>query len=124
MKAELDNRALANRLGINYDAIASDGEAVMDHLTAQTAATGSASVPPGTHLSGDGNSVNIPKESADARRAEANVLNTGRGVCSTTATTQRTVCSPATDDRRPMLLPKVSPITKQTYPLSTPLLPV
>jgi hypothetical protein len=60
-KAELDNRAMANSLGINYDTIASDGKAVMDHLTSQTAATGSASVPPGTHLSGDGESINIPR---------------------------------------------------------------
>jgi hypothetical protein len=59
-KAELDNRALANSLGIKYDTIASDGKAVMDHLTSQTAATGSASVPAGTHLSGDGANVNIP----------------------------------------------------------------
>jgi hypothetical protein len=61
-KAELDNRALANSLGINYDTIASDGKTVMDHLTSQTAATGSASVPSGTHLSGDGEAINIPKD--------------------------------------------------------------
>src|SRR5258708_6582867 len=59
-KAELDNRALANSLGIKYDTIASDGKTVMDHLTSQTAATGAASVPPGTHLSGDGETINIP----------------------------------------------------------------
>ena len=52
---------LANSLGIKYDTIASDGNAVMDHLTSQTAASGSASVPPGTHLSGDGESINIPQ---------------------------------------------------------------
>lgn len=60
VKAELDNRDLANRLGIRYDTIASDGKTVMDHLTAQTAANGAASVPAGTHLSGDGETVNIP----------------------------------------------------------------
>src|SRR5204863_8738939 len=60
-KAELDNRALANSLGIKYDTIASDGKTVMDHLTAQTAGpAGAASVPAGTHLSGDGETVNIP----------------------------------------------------------------
>ncbi|HEX3642349.1 MAG TPA: hypothetical protein VHV10_13745 [Ktedonobacteraceae bacterium] len=59
-KADLENRSLANNLGIKYDTIASDGKTVMDHLTSQTAATGSASVPPGTHLSGDGESINIP----------------------------------------------------------------
>src|SRR5579864_2589025 len=61
VKAELDNRALANELGIKYDTIASDGDTVMGHLEAQTAAKGSASVPPGTHLSGDGETVNIPR---------------------------------------------------------------
>src|SRR5205814_10514067 len=60
VKAELDNRALANSLGIKYDTIASDGPTVMGHLESQTAATGSATVPPGTHLSGDGESINIP----------------------------------------------------------------
>lgn len=61
VKAELDNRSLANSLGIQYDTLASDGDAVMDHFKSQTAATGSASVPSGTHLSGDGESINIPK---------------------------------------------------------------
>src|SRR5579864_6883403 len=61
VKAELDNRALANELGIKYDTIASDGDTVMGHLEAQTAAKGSASVPPGTHLSGNGDTVNIPR---------------------------------------------------------------
>lgn len=66
-KAELDNRALANSLGIDYDTIPSDGKAVTDHLTAQTAANGAASVPPGTHLSGDGSTVNIPKDTQATR---------------------------------------------------------
>jgi hypothetical protein len=66
-KAELDNRALANSLGIDYDTIPSDGKTVMDHLTAQTAMNGSASVPPGTHLSGDGSTVNIPKDTQATR---------------------------------------------------------
>ena len=61
IKAELDNRSLANSLGIKYDTIASAGSAVMDHLKSQTAATGSASVPPGTHLSGDGKASTFPK---------------------------------------------------------------
>src|SRR4029077_2915024 len=66
-KAELDNRALANSLGIDYDSIPSDGQTVMDHLQAQTAASGAASVPPGTHLSGDGETVNIPKDTQATR---------------------------------------------------------
>lgn len=66
-RADLDNRALANSLGIDYDTIPSDGKTVMDHLTAQTAMNGSASVPPGTHLSGDGSTVNIPKDTQATR---------------------------------------------------------
>ena len=66
-RAELDNRALANSLGIDYDTLPSNGAAVMDHLTAQTAASGSASVPPGTHLSGDGETINIPKDTQATR---------------------------------------------------------
>jgi hypothetical protein len=67
VKAELDNRALANSLGIDYDTLPSHGQAVMDHLTAQTAATGAASVPPGTHLSGDGETISIPKDTQATR---------------------------------------------------------
>jgi hypothetical protein len=66
-KADLENRALANSLGVEYDTIPSDGKAVMDHLTAQTASSGAASVPPGTHLSGDGETVNIPKDTQATR---------------------------------------------------------
>ncbi len=66
-RAELDNRSLANSLGIDYDTIPSDGKAVMDHLEAQTAGKGAASVPPGTHLSGDGTTVNIPKDTQATR---------------------------------------------------------
>jgi hypothetical protein len=39
--------------GINYDPHPSDGAAVMDTLKGQTAATGSATIPAGTHLSAD-----------------------------------------------------------------------
>ena len=66
-KVELDNRALANSLGIDYDTLPSTGPAVLDHLTAQTAAQGSASVPPGTHLSGDGETINVPKDTQATR---------------------------------------------------------
>ena len=67
VKAELDNRTLAESLGIDYDTLPSHGPTVMDHLTAQTAANGAASVPPGTHLSGDGNTINIPKDTQATR---------------------------------------------------------
>lgn len=60
-KAELDMRAFANEHGINYDTIANHGPSVMDHLAAQTAANGSASVPPGTHVSADGKSIYMPQ---------------------------------------------------------------
>lgn len=61
-KAEIDNRALANENGIDYDTIPNHGPAVMDHLAAQTAATGSASVPPGAHVSSDGENIYVPKD--------------------------------------------------------------
>jgi len=66
-KADLDNRALANSLGIDYDQLVSHGPTVMDHLASQTSANGAASVPPGTHLSGDGESINIPKDTQPTR---------------------------------------------------------
>src|SRR6266852_2673793 len=74
-KAELDNRALANSLGIDYDTIPSDGKTVMDHLTAQTTANGAASVPPGTHLSGDGETINIPKDTQATRDGQKQMYN-------------------------------------------------
>jgi hypothetical protein len=83
IKAELDNRALANSLGIKYDTIASDGKTVMDHLTAQTAATGSATVPAGTHLSGDGESINIPqndKQTQDGQKQMYSMLAPALGL--------------------------------------------
>src|SRR5216683_7116052 len=61
-KAELDMRAFANDQGFDYDTIANHGPAVMDHLTAQTAGNGAASVPPGTHVSADGNNIYMPKD--------------------------------------------------------------
>ena len=66
-KAELDNKAMANSLGIDYDIIPNHGSAVMNHLQAQTDANGAASVPPGTHLSGDGKTINIPQDTQATR---------------------------------------------------------
>lgn len=51
--------------GITYDTIANHGDAVMDHLTTQTAANGAAVVPPGTHFSADGKNILIPKDTAE-----------------------------------------------------------
>ncbi len=46
--------------GITYDPHPNDGKAVVDTLQGQTAANGSATIPAGTHLSADGNTINIP----------------------------------------------------------------
>jgi hypothetical protein len=51
--------------GIKYDTIANHGDAVMDHLTTQTAANGSAVVPPGTHISADGENILIPRDTPE-----------------------------------------------------------
>src|SRR6266478_1159705 len=67
VKADLDNRALANSLGVDYEQLTSHGPTVMDHLASQTSTNGAASVPPGTHLSGDGESINIPKDTQATR---------------------------------------------------------
>lgn len=48
--------------GITYDTIGNSSDAVMDHLRTQTASNGAAVVPPGTHISGDGNSILIPRD--------------------------------------------------------------
>jgi len=74
-KAELDNRSLANSLGIDYDTLPSHGPTVMDHLTAQTAANGAASVPAGTHLSGDGNTINLPQDTQQTRDGQKQMYN-------------------------------------------------
>ncbi len=69
-EAELHMRSLANDLGVDYDTIANHGPAVMDHLAAQTAATGAASVPAGTHISADGSNIYVPKDS-DSEKTQA-----------------------------------------------------
>ena len=74
-KADLDNRAMANSLGIDYDTIANHGSAVTDHLAAQTQANGGASVPPGTHLSGDGKTVQIPQDTQATRDGQKTMYN-------------------------------------------------
>ena len=68
--AELNLRKVANDMGVDYDTIANDGPAVVDHLTASTATNGAASVPPGTHVSGDGETVFIPKDTQKTRDAQ------------------------------------------------------
>lgn len=74
-KADLDNRAMANSLGVDYDTIANHGSAVMDHLAAQTTANGTSSIPGGTHLSGDGTTVQIPKDTQQTRDGQKAMYN-------------------------------------------------
>src|ERR1700722_892671 len=74
-KADLDNRAMANSLGIDYDTIANHGSAVMDHLAAQTTANGAAQIPAGTHLSGDGKTVQIPQDTQATRDGQKQMYN-------------------------------------------------
>ena len=62
--------------GIDYDVIPNTGSAVTDHLTAQTSANGAASVPAGTHLSADGKSILIPKQTTDTQAGLMQKYNT------------------------------------------------
>jgi hypothetical protein len=65
--AELNLRKTANDMGVDYDTIANHGPSVVDHLTASTATNGSASVPPGAHVSGDGDTIYIPQDTQKTR---------------------------------------------------------
>ena len=56
--------------GIQYDTVANHGDAVLDHLETQTAANGSAVVPPGTHISGDGKTILIPKDTPETQAGQ------------------------------------------------------
>src|ERR1700730_1222293 len=69
--AELHMRSMANDLGLQYDTIANHGPAVMDHLTAQTAANGAASVPAGTHISADGDNIYMPSNPDSSQTQDA-----------------------------------------------------
>lgn len=60
--AELNLRKMANDAGIDWATLANHGPAVMDNLAAQTAASGSASVPDLTHVSADGSNIYMPKD--------------------------------------------------------------
>jgi len=66
-EAELHMRQMANDLGIDYNTIANHGPAVMDNLASQTATNGAASVPPGTHVSSDGQNIYVPKDTQATR---------------------------------------------------------
>jgi len=62
--------------GIDDTIVPNIGDAVVDHLTAQTSANGAASIPPGTHLSADGNSIHVPTDSQDTRDGQLQQYNT------------------------------------------------
>jgi hypothetical protein len=61
----MQDHADANDWGVQYDTIANHGDAVMDHLRTQTLANGAAAVPPGTHISADGETIKIPQQTPD-----------------------------------------------------------
>ncbi|MGA9305634.1 MAG: hypothetical protein WBW31_09560 [Candidatus Sulfotelmatobacter sp.] len=54
-----------------WDSVPNSGPAVIDRLKAQTAA-GGATAPPGTHLSADGSSIFMPKDTPEMRAAQLN----------------------------------------------------
>ncbi|MGB8989911.1 MAG: hypothetical protein WCC37_25160 [Candidatus Sulfotelmatobacter sp.] len=62
--------------GIQYDTVPNTGDAAVNYLKAQTQGSGSASIPPGTHLSADGKSILIPKQSDDTQTALLQKYNT------------------------------------------------
>ncbi len=66
--------------GLQYDEIPNTGQAVTDHLTAQTTGNGAATIPPGTHLSADGKSILIPRQSDDTQTAQLTKYNAFRTV--------------------------------------------
>ncbi len=66
-KAEMDMRAMAEEHGWNFDTIANHGTAVLDHLAAQSASNGAASVPPGSHVSADGQSIYVTSNPDDPK---------------------------------------------------------
>ena len=62
--------------GIVKNTIPNHGGAVVDHLTAQTAANGAATVPAGTYLSADGNSIHVPTDSSETDAGMLQKYNT------------------------------------------------
>lgn len=62
--------------GIQNDEIPNSAQAVTDYLKAQTTANGAATVPPGTHLSADGKSILIPRQSSDTQKGQLQQYNT------------------------------------------------
>ncbi|HWO32397.1 MAG TPA: hypothetical protein VNO32_26680 [Candidatus Acidoferrum sp.] len=69
-KAQDDQHDWNDAHGIEDTTIPNDGDAVIDHLKTQTAANGAATVPPGTHLSADGQVVHVPTDSASTKAGQ------------------------------------------------------
>lgn len=53
--------------GISHDPFPNDGNAAIQHLQAQTAANGTASVAPGTHLAANGQVINVPSQDPETQ---------------------------------------------------------
>jgi hypothetical protein len=62
--------------GIDDTTIPNTGDAVLDHLSTQTAGNGAASIPPGTHLSADGKSIQVPTDTQATRDGQLQQYNT------------------------------------------------
>jgi hypothetical protein len=73
--AELNLRKMANDLGVDFDTLPNHGPAVVDHLTASTATNGVASMPPGTHVSGDGQNIYLPQSTQKTRDGQKAMYN-------------------------------------------------
>jgi hypothetical protein len=66
--------------GISYDPHPNSGDAVMQTLQAQTAASGSASIPAGTHLSADGKTINVPDNSPETQDGQLQKYQSLQGI--------------------------------------------
>jgi hypothetical protein len=66
--------------GIEHDPHPNDGDAVMQTLKAQTAASGAASIPAGTHLSADGKTINVPDNSPETQAGQLQKYQALQGV--------------------------------------------
>jgi hypothetical protein len=66
---DFQNEALGNNGG-KMETHPNDGTAVMQTLQAQTAANGTASITPGTHISADGKNINVPSNTPETLAAQ------------------------------------------------------
>jgi hypothetical protein len=66
--------------GIQYNPHPNDGDAVMQTWKAQNTTDGAATVAPGTHLSADGKSINVPSNSPETQQGLMEKYKTLQGV--------------------------------------------